>query len=510
MILTFEELFPAPRILSALRKQIHANQRIFLVGGAVRDRLMGKQGHDLDLIVSGDVRSLARRVADELKAAFYMMDEQHQTARVICTLEGGTRNVLDFAALRGVRIEQDLGMRDFTINAIAIDLDNPQRLIDPLNGSTDLRNKVIRACYPDALEDDPIRVLRAVRHSLDWNFRINPETLTLIKKAAGRLESTSIERRRDELFRILESSHVRAAIEVLDRVGALPFLLPDLVNLKGIQQSSPHIYDGWQHTLSLADNLQALYSLLVANDREELGAQLIYGMVNLRIGRFRERLQEHYTKRLNPERSLRGLLLFSGLYHDTGKPVTTSQGPDGRIRFLGHESIGGEIAETRARALALSSVESERIGTLVRNHMRIHHLAATHPQVSRRSIFRYFREMEDAGVDLCLLSLADTLATYGVTISPSRWEIELGICRQILTAWFEQSHEIISPPRLISGNELMVAYNLKPGPQIGQILERIKEAQATGEVTNQAEAMALSKKILDGEMIDNERADDGT
>jgi tRNA nucleotidyltransferase/poly(A) polymerase len=510
MILTFEDLFPSPLILQALRQHKLTNQKIFLVGGAVRDRLLGKTGHDLDLSVSGDVRLLARKIAAELSAAFYMMDEQHQTARVIYTLGTGERCILDFAAMRGLQVEQDLSMRDFTVNAMAIDLDDPEKLIDPLKGVFDIRQKVIRACYPQALSDDPIRVLRAVRHSLDWNFRIIPETVILLKKAASQLESTTIERRRDELFRIFDGTQVHSAIEILDRIGGLNALLPELINLKGLPQSYPHIYDGWQHSLRLVTELQNLYDLLVTEYNEEKSANLLYGMANLQLGRFREGLKRHFARRLNPDRSLRSLLLLTGLYHDIGKPLTASQAIEGKIRFIGHEDIGSTIGKSRARALALASTEVEYVELIIQNHMHIHHLSAANSQVSRRSIYRYYRKLNSVGVDLCLLSLADTLATYGVTIASSKWERELGICRQILTAWFEQPEEIISPPRLITGDDLIAEYHLKPGPKIGFLLEQVKEAQVTGEITNRAEAIAYTKKLLNSGMVDDERSEDGT
>ncbi len=509
MLLTFEELFPSADILRVLRQLAHANQKIYLVGGAVRDALMGARAHDLDFAVSGDVRSLARNAANALKAPFYMMDELHQTARIIYTGADGQRCLLDFAALRGFRVEQDLGLRDFTVNAMALDLEFPDRLIDPLGGAKDIRAGVLRSCYAQAMRDDPIRVLRCVRHSLDWNFKIAPDTLAQVRAASPLLGKTSVERRRDELFRILDGRHTRAAVEVLDQLSALGHLLPELAGLKKVEQTRPHVYDAWTHTLRMHDELQALFDLLAADFDEDRRSNLIIGMASLHLGRFRPMLIDHYRSRLNPDRSLPALVQFAALYHDVGKPVAAEKTTDGQVRFYGHEDIGASLVNERARYLALSAVEVERVTMLVRHHMRIHNLASGRGEISRRAIYRFFNTLKSAGVDLCLLSLADTLATYGVTISPSIWEAELAICRQLLSAWFEHQQEVIVPKRLISGDELMAEMGLSPGPRIGLLLAKIQEAQAAGEISTPSQAMAYARKILSQESWQDERDEDG-
>ena len=509
MLLTFEDLFPSADILRVLRQLAHANQKIYLIGGAVRDALMGSRAHDLDFAVSGDVRSLARNVANALKSPFYMMDVQHQTARVIYTAADGQRWLLDFAALRGFRVEQDLELRDFTVNAMALDLEFPDRLIDPLGGAKDIRAGILRSCYAQAMLDDPIRVLRCVRHSLDWNFKIAPDTLAQVRAASPLLGKTSVERRRDELFRMLDGQHARAAIEVFDQFSALHHLLPELAGLKKVEQPWPHVYDAWTHTLRMVDELQALFELLAADFDEDRGSNLIFGMASLHLGRFRPMLIDHFRARLNPERSLPALLRLAALYHDAGKPEAAQKTPDGRVRFIGHEEIGADLVHERARSLALSTLEVERVTTLVRHHMRIHTLAGGRGEISRRAIFRFFRTLNSAGVDMCLLSLADTLATYGVTISPSIWEAELAICRQLLSAWFEHRQEIIVPKRLISGDELMADMGLSPSPQIGLLLVKIQEAQAAGEISTPAQALAYARKILSQDGWQDERDEDG-
>src|SRR5690606_23403950 len=158
----------------------------------------------------------------------YMLDEERDTARVILDPGDSSRLVVDFASLRGTDLETDLRGRDFTVNAMAFDVAKPDRLIDPLGGLADLRDNRLRACAPDSFTRDPVRVLRAVRQSLSFHFRIEADTLQSMRAAAPLLPAVSAERQRDELFRMLEGEQVALAVRILDRVGALQHVLPEL------------------------------------------------------------------------------------------------------------------------------------------------------------------------------------------------------------------------------------------------------------------------------------------
>lgn len=496
MLITFESLFPQPVVHQVIRRQAHPNQRIFLVGGAIRDVLLNQPSRDFDFVVNGDAIHLARQVASELKAGFYILDDERKTARVILQNSEGERYYLDFARMRGFRIEQDLKARDFTVNAMAIDLMEGDRLIDPLNGVQDLRKKIIRSCSEQSFEQDAVRVLRAIRFSMQLEFQIEKRTIEMLRSAIGLLPTCSIERQRDEFFKILEGQQIHTAINVMDRLGVLEVLIPELKTTRGVQQTAPHTLPVWEHTLETLRWLEDLYDLLVRGTEFIKGENLLAGMASLSLGRYRPHLQVHFSTSIHAERNLRGLLFFAGLLHDIGKPMAQEEQDDGRMRFLNHDRYGAEIAEKIARRFALSNPEVERITLLVREHMRIHHLASTSNQVSRRSIYRYFRRLEEAGVDLCLLSLADTLATYGIGIPPARWERELTVCRQLLEGWFEKREETINPPRLINGDDLIRRFSLKPGPQLGRLLESVREAQAAGQIQSVEEAYNLVELLI--------------
>lgn len=496
MLITLESLFPDPAVHQTIRRQSHHNQRIYLVGGCIRDLLLGQPSHDIDFTVSGDAVQLARQIAGELKAGFYVLDDERKTARVILQNLQGNRFYLDFAKQRGFSIEQDLKVRDFTVNAMAIDLMKEDRLIDPLNGALDLRKKQLRACNEHSFADDPVRVLRAIRLSMQLEFQIEKQTLQWLRSAVGLLPESSIERQRDEFFKMLDVRQIHTAVSLLDRLGVLQVLIPELMATKGVQQTSPHTLPVWEHTLETLRWLETLYDLLLRGPEFIKGESLLAGMASLSLGRYRTQLQEHFSASLHAERSLRGLLFFAALLHDIGKPLTQQQQADGRIRFLHHDRIGAEIAEKITRQFAFSNPEVERVTLMVREHMRIHHLASISNEVSRRSIYRYFRTLENAGVDVCLLSLADTLATYGIGIPPAQWERELTICRQLLEAWFEKRNETVSPLRLVNGDDLIQRFGIKPGPQLGRLLESVREAQAAGQIHTVDEALNLVELLL--------------
>lgn len=487
-------------VLEQLKHLTTTDRPVYLVGGAVRDLLLKRPGHDLDLAVPGPTRALAKAAADRLGGALYVLDEARDTTRVVVNGGNGERLLLDFASLRGSDIEEDLRGRDFTINALAYDLADPNQLIDPTGGLADLRQKILRACSATSLQDDPARVLRVVRLALSLGYRIAPDTLKLVRAATPMLARVSPERQRDELFKMLDGPQVSRGIEILDQLGALSAVLPELEKLKGVSQSAPHISNVWEHTLNTVRYLEDVFASLVGAFRIE-AADVMTGLATMRLGRYRDHLERHYSTSANVDRSQRSLLFMAALYHDIAKPFTRSQEAGGKVRFLGHPEKGSEIAAERARALMLSNVEVQRVETIVEHHMRCHFLASSlkseEDVPSRRAIYRFFKDTGPAGVDICLLSLADVRGTYGVTLPQETWLMELNVCRALLEAYWEQSEAVVSPPRFLTGDDLMETFGLKPGPAVGALLDAIREGQAAGELNSREEALDFARRWLD-------------
>ena len=494
---------PVPFSHSPLIDKVHEallGQEIYLVGGAVRDMLLNRVSHDLDFALPSNGISLARRVANALDADFMVLDEERDTGRVIVTESNGTRTFMDFATYRnGTTLEADLRARDFTMNAIAFDLGN-QSLIDPLNGASDLRAKLIRACSSTSLRDDPVRILRAVRQAAAFGFKIDLETRKAMKDAASLLPDVSPERQRDELFKILEGPKPDACIRALEMLGVLPYILPELPALKGVKQTHPHIHDVWEHTLSVLGHLEGIIAALRVGYSAEETNDMFTGLLTLRIGRYREQIAAHFAESLNTDRSVRAVLFFAALYHDVEKPATQSVDETGRIRFFNHDVRGADVAADRGRTFNLSNDEIERIQKIILHHMRFHfftdRVENDKQEPSRKSIYRYFRDAGEAGIDLVLLGLADLRGMSGNELTQEAWTAALDTARILLENYWEKREETIAPPRLLDGNDLMHELNLQPGRVIGQLLESIREGQATGKIASREDAIQFAHAWL--------------
>ncbi len=497
--------------LPPLLEKIHAllpGQELYLVGGAVRDMLLGRISHDLDFAVPAGGTVLARRIADSLGGDFMVLDGERDTGRVILREENGSRTFLDFAAYRGEGettpgpdLETDLRGRDFTINAIAYDV-RANVLLDPMEGGMDLRAKRIRACTPRSMEDDPIRVLRGVRLAASLGFQIEADTRQQMRQAAGELKRISVERQRDELFKILEGPKPDACIRALEMLSALKQTLPELEALKGVEQSAPHVHDVWNHTLAVLQSLEAILSALRVGYHADETDDLYTGLLTLRLGRYRDQLASHLQTELNADRSYRSLLFFAALYHDVGKPGTRMVDESGRTRFFGHDQQGAETAVQRATALHLSNDEIDHLRVIIKEHMRFHfhssRMEGEKREPSRRAIYRFFRDSGPAGPDLVLLGLADLRGTRGSALKQETWSAALDTARILLENYWEKPEESISPPRLLDGRELIQELGIEPGPQLGRLIEALREAQATGKVSTRDEALGYARSWLAG------------
>jgi putative nucleotidyltransferase with HDIG domain len=469
-------------LLRSILAAVPDGQTIHLVGGAVRDRLLGRASGDLDFAVPEGALRLARSVANQTQGAFFPLDEASDTGRIVYVHEDGTRARADFAAYRRPDLASDLAARDFTINAIAHDPRTDESL-DPLGGLRDLREKRIRACSPESLTDDPVRILRAVRLAASLGFNIQLETRRLMKDAAPLLTRVSPERLRDELLKMLGGERPATSLRALELLGVLPYLLPELPALKGVSQPVPHVHDVWAHTLAVVAHLEGILASLQPGRTPGKDSDLFEGLVSMRLGRYRQHFAAHFSPDPASESTPRSLLFFAALYHDIAKPQTRAM-HEGRVRFLGHDELGTRVAAERARALRLSNDDISRLKDIVANHMRLHfftnRLATRNTPPSRRAIYRFFRDTREAGVDLCLLGLADLRGTYEQTLPQELWTACLDVCRLLLENWWEKPQETVSPPSLVNGHDLIAELGLAPGPIVGKVLEAVQEAQATG------------------------------
>ncbi len=489
--------FPHPPLLDNVRDAL-PDQEIYLVGGAVRDMILNRLSRDFDFAVPSGGISLARRVARALDANFMILDEERDTGRVIVIDSDNSRTYLDFATYRGGdKLEDDLRARDFTINAIAYDL-KTNSLIDPLNGADDIRAKIIRACSPTSLTDDPIRILRGVRLAAAFDLKIDLATRGGMKDAASLLPNVSPERQRDELFKILEGPKPDSSMRALEMLGVFPHMMPELSAMKGCEQSPPHVYDVWEHTLKVLGHLEAILAALESGSG---GDDPFLNALVSTLGKYRERFASHFIESLNTDRSVRAALFFAALYHDVEKPATKTVEYTGRIRFFDHDVQGAKVASMRGHKFNLSNDEIQRVKKIIFNHMRFHfftmQLEEKQKEPTRKSIYRFFRDAGEAGVDLVLLGLSDLRGTRDHTQTMENWNAALEIAKIFLENYWEKREETVAPPRLLDGNELMKELNLDAGRIIGQLLEAIREGQAVGEISTRDEALSLARKLIE-------------
>jgi poly(A) polymerase len=187
-------------------------------------------------------------------------------------------------------------------------------------------------------------------------------------------------------------------------------------------------------------------------------------------------------------------LKLAGLLHDVAKPETKTFDDTGRMRFFGHADVGAQVCGRVLRRLRFSAREVALVQTMVKAHLRPVQMAQQGPP-SRRALYRYFRDCGDAGIETLFLSLADHLGTVGPRVSESGWRQHVALVNYILSKRF-QEEETVSPPRLLGGDELMAELDLPPGPQVGRLLETLREAQAAGEISTREQALALARAAL--------------
>jgi hypothetical protein len=425
----------------------------------LRDLVLRRRLHDFDFAVAGDGLALARAAAQHLQAAFYPLDAERGVGRVLLTRDG-ERLTLDFARLRGDSLEADLAARDFTINALAIDPAAPEAVLDPTGGQADLRTKVIRACGPHSVSDDPVRAIRAVRLAVQLGFRLDPATRALVRAAAPALASVTAERQRDEFLRCLGGAKPAAALRSLSALGLLTTLVPELA-ASG---------EAWDHTLAAVDRLTDLLSVLNPVHDVDAASDLTLGLVSMRLGRHRTDLGPHLRTPLTDERPVRWLLVLAALLRGIG-PV--------RERLV---------------AMRLSTDEVRRVQSILGAQADLPALV-TAPPVTRRAVYRYYRAHGAAGVDGVFLALAGFLAGYVGPPPAEAWNEWLDAASTLLRAYFETPAEAVNPPPLVTGDDLMAQLGLPPGPRIGALLEAVREAQAAGEVTDPAAALELARQL---------------
>lgn len=503
-----------PAFVTLLNALAAETDPLYVVGGVVRDALLAKTQRltDLDVVVAAHANPVARRVADRLGWAYYPLDAERDMARLVFTASK-TPLVCDVAAMRGGELNTDLQARDFTVNAMALRWQHhgSAELVDPAGGRDDLAARLLRRVTPWSLADDPVRLLRAVRLAVQLDFAIEAETLLQILRIGDTLRLASAERVRDELWKMLASPTPDRALEMLRSYRLLHLLLPEVAEMEGVEQSVPHDADVYQHTLRTvryAVHLRDWLAGAAPIDDYPAGA-IIAESLSSHLPKVRQTLLGTTAS----ERREIDWLVWFALWHDVGKPATRSieRFADGavRYRFLNHEEVGAEIAARRMEALRFSRYESSLVQSVIRAHMRPHHLHTSFgaDSLSRRASYRFFRDSAlvnhgrateaHVGIDTVLLALADYQAIFAQSPPPDWRDYVRHVAELIAYGLAPHGLAEMRLP-LVDGHTLMAYFKLAPGPQVGALLEQLREAQAAGEIATPEEGLALAAELLTG------------
>jgi poly(A) polymerase len=452
--------------------------KVFLVGGFLRDIILDRKtkNYDFDFALKKGAINFARKISKKIKGNFVLLDREHGCGRVVYN-KNNRVYTLDFTDFRGKDLREDLIHRDFSINSLCVELSKIKNsdnlsdvIIDEHNGLRDLKEKRIRIVSKTAFREDPLRIIRAFSLSCLLNFSISKTTVSQIKRDKHKITDVAFERIRDEFFKILDEDESFYYLKMMDDLGIIEILIPEINIMRGVIQGPYHHLDVWQHSLETVKQLESVVRQLRCN----------------------QKIQEYLDQIMASDRRRLGLLKLGALLHDIGKPQSLKI-EEGRTRFHGHEHIGRQMIKRISQRFKISTKESDALERMVLWHLRPGYLA-DFKMPTPRAIFRYFRDTGQEGISVLLISLADQRATRGPLTNDKSREHHEKIIMDLIDHYFK-SREEKKPPRLITGFDLIRRLRLKPSPLFGKILTKVEEAQAIGKIRTKREALWLARKI---------------
>ncbi|MDD5654467.1 MAG: HD domain-containing protein [Candidatus Omnitrophica bacterium] len=467
-------------ILDTVRRFSAAHKaKVYMVGGYLRDILLKRQkiNPDMDFALQKGSIHFARALCRRMKCGFVLLDKERGIVRLVKKFKGKIYT-LDFADFRGRTLEEDLRLRDFTVNALALELGGLKRarapesgIIDPHGGLDDLRRGVLKIADKTVFDDDPLRILRGFSLSAIFGFVIDKDALKYLKLARDKLGAVSPERVRDELFKILDTPHSASYLEEMDKLRVLSAALPEIEVMRGVKQGPYHHLDVWRHSLETVRQLEEALKKFSGNSV----------------------VQAYLNEEICAGRKRRALLKLGALLHDIGKPASKRR-EKGRTKFHGHERVGMLITRAISGRLKLSNEEINSLRKMVFWHLRPGYLA-DNEEITPRAKFRYFRDTGREGVSVLLLSIGDQRATRGPLTSESERRHHEKVVFGLISEYLRRKKE--KPlRRLINGDDLIKKFHLASSPFIGEILKDIEELQAIGKVRTKKQALAAARDIV--------------
>ena len=441
---------------------------VYIVGGSIRDLLCGRTPLDYDLVVKGDPESFARSLASRVSGRFVEIGKQGQTVRRVVAKD----IIYDILPVNGVSIDDDLRLRDFTVNAMAVAVYSG-KLIDRLGSLRDLAAKKVRMVSDDVFRKDPVRLLRAYRLAASFGFSIDSETRRALARDANLITEPAAERIRDELFKTLQCARSHEHLVGMADSGLLFRVFPELLDLANCRlpgKSHPNLFE---QTL---DCLNRLEKILVGGEQFK--------------GMFCDRLfQEIDTARAT-------LLKWSILFHDIGKPKVRKSSEGGNIHFRGHAAISAAMARKICQRLKFSRRQADWIVFIIACHLRPFSLF----RVQRKNIpdqiafTRFFMKCRDLTPDILLHAMAEFKGT-NTTNRPSDIDNFTDFISSLIQYYYSVLQPRASMPPPLNGNDLINEFGLKPSAEFKRILSRLEEKNLSGPLTRD-QALKLVGKML--------------
>jgi putative nucleotidyltransferase with HDIG domain len=469
-----EALAAAPSIAAARTALEEHPGPAWIVGGAIRDALLGQGVADADLAVHrGEEERAARAIARVAGGSAFTLSQEFATWRAVAPTDGWH---VDVSGLRAESIEDDLRARDFTVNAIAVPLAGGEP-IDPTGGIADADAGILRAASESAFEEDPLRLLRAVRLAAGMGLSLEKKTIEIARAHASHAADPAGERQFAELRGIVAGRDPLTGIRLMEELELLPVVLPELENLRGVVQNPNHHLDVLGHTLAVLEEWLGIEADLPAF-----------------LGDLAGEVEEFLAEPLADDLTRKDALRFGALFHDLGKPETRAEG-SGYVTFIGHDEVGAQIIASICRRLRTSRALSAHLQGLALHHLRLGFLIHQRP-LSRRAVYDYLVATEPVAADVTLLTMADRLAARGEgpLASPEMVQAHLDLAREMLRdalAWHREG----SPRPPVSGDELADELGLSPGPEMGRLLEELRAETFTGEITSRAQALERARQL---------------
>lgn len=440
----------------------------YIIGGSVRDLLLGREPVDYDIAVSGNPDKFARLLAAKTRGRIV---EIGKPGRMIIRIVSG-KTIFDVTSLLGGSLEADLGNRDFTINAMACPLGSGE-IIDPLGGLRDLTDKKIRMVSATVFKNDPVRLIRAYRMSANLDFEIDPLTVRAIRDDAQRIQHTAGERIRSELFKMMACGKSYDTLRQMDSARLLTAIFPELGNAKGCYQNRHHQYDVFEHTMRAYYNIEAML-----NDPDAAPVDL--------------------SGRLMPPADIKSAVLLKCaiLLHDIGKPEKRTVTGDGNVRFYGHSRKSADMALEISNRLRFSAREKRFVDVIIRNHTRplLLFLAYKNNALTSRGKTRFFMKCGEHTPFLLLHTLADSMAKKDPAGKAN--EAFLLFVKDLFRVYFSEFKPRSGQPPLLTGHDLIETLDMTPSPLFGKILTRVKVASLSNKIQSKAEALQLAREIF--------------